>query len=263
MPYHLPHRKSQSIWGTSCLSFQINWHMTDGQTLSASQERTTTHHEVVLHLSELVLWVRQRRLMRLLIGSEQVNYRKLHWQTAKLIRRAGKETALAITAHEDRNNISRRGCLCEDTSFALTDAPQMSPDAHLFVFMVTGGWHLSIFHEPTSACNKQINFPAVDYRAKTISAHGTCFGRPQLTVKKLWVRLFMVTGRTLQSQPLYTQHLTPDWLICRMQLVASEIYHWKTSECSISPMETLQHAYFTNHKHANDQVVIDRFIYFK
>lgn len=191
--------------------------MTDGQTLSASQVRTTTHHEVVLHLSELVLWVRQRRLMRLLIGSEQVNYRKLHWQTAKLICRAEKDTALAITAHaepEHRNNISRRGCLCEDASFALTDAPQMSPDAHLFVFMVTGGWHLSIFHEPTSACNKQINFPAVDYRAKTISAHGTCFGRPQLTVKKLWETLSASIYGDRQNPPITaTLHTTSDtWL---------------------------------------------------
>lgn len=144
----------------------------------------TAENDNIMNLSEPVLWVRQRRLMRLLIGSEQVNYRKLHWQTARLICRAEKDTALAEP--EDRNNISRRGCLYEDASFALTDAPQMSPDAHLFVFMVTGGWHLSIFHEPTSACNKQINFPAVDYRAKTISENGTRFGRPQLTVKKLW-----------------------------------------------------------------------------
>lgn len=159
----------------------------DGRTnLSDShrQTRVTSHHSFVLHLCGSAAQVNERS-HRLWMGSREVNYRTPRWQTAdKLTCKAAKEPALEMTAQKHW---------------------QTHGEAHLFVFMVTPGWHLSIFHEPTSARNKQINFPALDYTAKTIWAHGTHFSRTQFILKELWTPLFMVRGGAA-SEPANHSH---------------------------------------------------------
>lgn len=176
------------------------------------QVRTTTHREVVLHRSASVLWVRRRGLMRLLIGSQQVNYRKLHWQTAELICRTGKDT-LAITA-QDRNN----RCWC----FIRSDRRATDVSRRSFICLY-GYRRLTFIHFSWADFSvQQTNqFPGSRLQSKDNI-------RPQLTVKKLWESLRVSIDGDGQNPPITaTPHRASDsWLVwsslknIRMQFIS-------------------------------------------